>query len=86
MNKSVVGMVFSRGLTKDESRQFKIKNMKLNKEVLKEMGGEYIFSAVEIVNHKGNNLKFEKVFKNSESPWRIYLYRVLKASPLTIDN
>lgn len=75
--KGVGGMVFSRGITKKESRHLKIKNMELNTASLKEMGGRYIFSAVEIVNHKENNLKFEKVFKNSESPWRIYLYRVL---------
>jgi len=70
-------MVFSRGLTRDESRRYKIKNMELDMAVLKEMGGEYIFSAVEIVNPQKNNLKFEKVFERRESPWRIYLYRVL---------
>jgi hypothetical protein len=71
------GMVFSRGITGTESMRLKIKNMELNTAALKEMGGEYIFSAVEILNYKENNLKFERVFKHSESPWRIYLYRVL---------
>jgi hypothetical protein len=71
------GMVFSRGITGTESRRFKIKNMELNTAALKEMGGEYIFSAVEILNYKENNLEFERVFKHSESPWRIYLYKVL---------
>jgi len=75
--KGVSGMVFSRGLTKDESRRYKIKNMELDMAVLKEMGGDYIFSAVEIVNPQKNNLKLEKVFERRESPWRIYLYRVL---------
>jgi len=71
------GMVFSRGITAAESRRFKIKNMELNTAALKEMGGEYIFSAVKILNYKENNLEFERVFKHSESPWEIYLYRVL---------
>jgi hypothetical protein len=75
--REVSGMVFSRGLTRDEGRRFKIKNMELDMTILKEMGGEYIFSAVEILNHKENNLKFERVFEHTESPWRIYLYRIL---------
>jgi hypothetical protein len=75
--REVAGLVFSRGLTKDEGRRFKIKDMDLDMAILKEMGGEYIFSAVEIVNPQKINLKFEKVFKNKESPWGIYLYRVL---------
>ena len=75
--REVSGLVFSRGLTKDEGRRFKIKNMDLDMAVLKEMGGQYIFSAVEIVDPQTKNLKFEKVFKNKESPWGIYLYRVL---------
>jgi hypothetical protein len=78
------GLVFSRGITKDEGQRLKIKNMELNTAALREMGGQYIFSAVEIINHKENNLKFEKAFKSSESPWRIYLYRVLQVVPLTI--
>jgi hypothetical protein len=75
--RGVSGMVFSRGLTRDESRRYKIKNMELDTAVLKEMGGEYIFSAVEIVDPQKNNLKFEKVFERRDSPWRIYLYWVL---------
>jgi len=70
------GMAYSRGITKNE-KHLKIKNLELNTGVLKEMGGEYIFSAVEIVNFQENNLAFEKVFTRKDSPWRIYLYKVL---------
>jgi hypothetical protein len=75
--KGVAGTVFSRGITKKESPRLKVKNMSLNTAALKELGGEYIFSAVEIVDYKENNLVFERVFENQESPWRIYLYKVL---------
>lgn len=74
------GLAFSRGITKKE-KHLKIKHLELNTGALKEMGGEYIFSAVEIVNYKENNLVFEKVFERKDSPWRIYLYRVVP--PLT---
>jgi hypothetical protein len=72
----VAGMVFSRGITKKESPRFKIKNMELNMVPLKEMGGEYVFSAVEILNYQENQLQFEKLFERKDSPWKIYLYKL----------
>ena len=74
--KATRGLAYSRGITKKESH-LRIENLALNTAALREMGGEYIFSAVEIVDPQKNNLKFEKVFERRESPWRIYLYRVL---------
>jgi ABC-type multidrug transport system fused ATPase/permease subunit len=68
------GMAFSRGITKRD-QHLKLKNLTFNTGALKALGGEYIFSAVEIVNYKENQLAFEGIFKNSESPWKIYLYR-----------
>lgn len=70
------GLAFSRGITKKD-QQLKIKHLDLNTEALKTMGGEYIFSAVEILNYQENHLKFERVFKRKDSPWKIYLYKVL---------
>jgi hypothetical protein len=43
---------------------------------LRQLGVEYIFSAVEIGNSKQLGLKLEKVFKRDDSPWRIYVYAV----------
>jgi hypothetical protein len=74
--KSIRSLAFTRGITKRDSR-LKIKNLELNTAVLKEMGGEYIFSAVEILNYADTGLAFEKVFKRKDSPWKIFLYRVL---------
>lgn len=70
------GIVFARGITKHDSH-FKIKKMDLNTAAFKEMGGEYIFSAVKIGNFAENGLAFENVFQTQDSPWRVYLYRVL---------
>ena len=55
----------------------KIKSLDLNTKALKEMGGEYIFSAVEILNYAENGLSLEKAFERKNSPWKIYLYKVI---------
>jgi hypothetical protein len=74
--KGMRGLTFSRGITKKQGH-LKVKNLELNTAALKEMGGEYIFSAVEIMNYAENNLSFEKAFLNKDSPWKIYLYKVI---------
>lgn len=74
--KRISGEIFSRGITKKDSGRLKIKNLEINSAAMKEMGGQYIFSAVEILNYAQNNLTFEKVFAGKESPWKVYLYKV----------
>jgi hypothetical protein len=74
--KEYVGMAFSRGITKHE-KDLKIKHLDLNIDALKALGGEYIFSAVEILNYRENHLNLDGIFKSSDSPWKIYLYKVL---------
>jgi hypothetical protein len=61
-------------ITKDKKIQ--VDNLELNTNALKEMGGKYIFSAVEVRNAGYNNLKLLKVFEKDKLPWRIYLYEV----------
>jgi len=75
-DKIIRGMANARGITKNE-QYLKIRNLDLNTAALKEMGGEYIFSGVEIVNHEENSLRLEGIFENDKSPWKIYLYRVI---------
>lgn len=75
-DKRLRGLAFARGITRQESL-LKIKNLEINTEVFKEMGGRYIFSAVEIVNFKENGLFLEKKFSRSPSPWEIYLYKAI---------
>jgi hypothetical protein len=54
----------------------KLFNLQLNTEALRNMGGEYVLSGKEIVNYKDNNLIFVKLFKDSQSLWDIYLYKI----------
>lgn len=61
-------------ITKDD--ETKIRNLELNTNALKSMGGKYIFSAVEILNAKDNGLILSKIFERNDSPWKIYLYAV----------
>ncbi|MFG6147780.1 DUF6044 family protein [Halobacillus sp. B23F22_1] len=53
-----------------------IEELSLNTEALKELGGEYVLSALPIENHEQINLHHEQTFENKHSPWRIYLYQV----------
>jgi hypothetical protein len=54
----------------------KIHHLEINTDVFKKMGGRYIFSSVPIMNAKENHLRFMKSFEDSESVWKIYLYKV----------
>ncbi|MGE5340279.1 MAG: DUF6044 family protein [Candidatus Omnitrophota bacterium] len=74
-DKEIRGLMFTRGITKAE-RNLRIKHLDLNTPALKELGGKYIFSAVPIDNYAENGLSVEGIFKQSDSPWKIYLYKV----------
>jgi hypothetical protein len=54
-----------------------IDNLELDTLALKDLGGEYIFSANEIRNHVSNSLTLEKVFMRKDGGRPIYLYKVL---------
>lgn len=55
----------------------RIKNLELNLEPFKQLGGAYIFSSVPIDNAEKNKLQLDKVFTSKTSAWKIYLYEVL---------
>lgn len=55
-----------------------IENLELNTDVIYEMGGRYLFSAVEIKNYVENKLEFLEYFETEKSTIGIYLYEVLK--------
>ncbi|SFE82915.1 DUF6044 family protein [Alteribacillus iranensis] len=61
--------------TKDKNET--IENLDFNTEAFKEMGGEYVLSAVEIENAEENNLELLKVFESESSAWRIHLYEAI---------
>lgn len=53
----------------------RLKNLELNIDPFKAMGGKYIFSAVPIDNASENSLNLEKIFESKSSIWKIYLYK-----------
>lgn len=53
-----------------------LKNLQLQSSKLKELGGEYVFSAMPIKNADENELQLEKVFQSESSAWTIYLYKL----------
>ncbi|GAB4073026.1 DUF6044 family protein [Barrientosiimonas marina] len=55
-------------------------HLDINTDALARLGGDYVLSAVPIKNHNQNKLAFEQAFENSQSPFKIYLYRV-EAAP-----
>jgi hypothetical protein len=60
--------------TREDSKP--IQDLEINSEALYDMGGRYIFSAVEILNYKDNNLELVDIFENDSSPWKIWVYSV----------
>lgn len=55
----------------------KLKNLKLDTAVFKEMEGEYFFSAVPIMNSMENGLELEREFTSGDAAWKIYLYKAI---------
>jgi len=62
-------------LMETKCANFNIKNLELDIDSFKKMGGKYIFSAVKIINCKSNGISLEKIFYDKNLPWKIYLYR-----------
>jgi len=54
-----------------------INNLTINTQAIRELGGEYLFSALEIKNAEETGLVLEKVFETQDSFWRIYVYRCI---------
>ncbi len=61
-------------INKTEKR--KVLNFKFNTDAFRKMGGEYLISAVEIINHEKNDLVFIDKFENNRSFYQIFLYKV----------
>jgi len=54
-----------------------IKNLELNTDAFKDMGGRFIFSSVPILNAEDNKLSLLKVFEHPDSAWKIYVYEAI---------
>ncbi|WP_413091128.1 DUF6044 family protein [Terribacillus sp. 179-K 1B1 HS] len=53
-----------------------IKDLELDTEVLRKLGGTYVLSSVLIENAAANDLQFERSFEHPDSAWKVHLYRV----------
>lgn len=67
-------LMYNAMMTKDND--IKIEKLDLDSGQLKKMGGEYVFSALEIQNSQEIHLKLLKIFEDKDSAWRVYLYQV----------
>ncbi len=54
----------------------RVEHLEIDTVALRQIGAEYILSAVDIVNYKSLGLKLERVFERDDSPWQIYLYSI----------
>jgi Protein of unknown function (DUF6044) len=61
--------------TKEKGRT--ITALDIDTQAFIDLGGRFIFSAVEILNYKEDNLNFIGVFDDKDSAWRIFVYEVV---------
>lgn len=54
-----------------------IQDLAIDTDALKDLGGDYILSAVPIENAEDIGLSLEETFEDQDSPWEIHLYSVL---------
>lgn len=66
-------------LTKNRVRRdgIRIDHLDFNTPLFKEMGGRYVFSAVEVRNSSEIGLQLLKVFARDDSPWEIFVYQAV---------
>jgi hypothetical protein len=57
-----------------------VEHLDVNMDAFRKMGGKYLISAVEIKNSAAIGLHLDRVFRDSQSWWTIYLYSVNKSS------
>ncbi|MFP7492817.1 DUF6044 family protein [Terribacillus saccharophilus] len=53
-----------------------IKDLDLDTNALRKLGGTYIFSSVLIENAAANDLEYERSFDHPDSAWKVHLYHV----------
>lgn len=53
-----------------------VRQLELNTQAIRRLGGDYILSGVEIKNYEDLHLEFEKYFRDDAAYWEVYLYKV----------
>lgn len=67
-------LMYNTMMTKDN--RIVVEELAFDTPHFKKMGGEYVFSALEVLNSKELGWKLLKVFEEQESAWRIYMYQM----------
>jgi len=52
-------------------------DINIDTDIIKKLGGKYIFSSYLILNEKENNIQLLKLFEDETSAWKIYLYEIM---------
>jgi hypothetical protein len=58
-----------------------VDQLELDVPALRELGADYVISAVEIRNHAALGLVLERRFERADSPWEIFLYALAPRAP-----
>lgn len=65
---------YGKTLYTKHASQRAVRDLALDTVALRELGADYVISAVEIRNHRELGLRFEGRFERGDSPWQLYLY------------
>ncbi|GAB2519891.1 DUF6044 family protein [Spirosoma aerophilum] len=63
-----------------------LNHLQINTNALTSLGGQYVLSAVPIGNAAQNRLHLESIFTNSESYWKVWLYKVVDGAGKIAEN
>jgi hypothetical protein len=63
-----------------------INHLQIDTDALSSLGGQYVVSAVPIGNATQNRLHLESIFTNSESYWKVWLYKVMYSTEQRTGN
>ena len=74
---------YSRHVYTKHAERRAVEHLEIDLSALRELGGDYVLSTVEIRNHDKLGLSFERSFERVDSPWQIFLYSLgeHRASP-----
>jgi hypothetical protein len=67
---------YSRRVYTKHAERRAVDHLEIDVSALRELGADYVISAVEIRNHAALGLGFERRFERADSPWEIFLYAV----------
>ncbi len=67
---------YSRHVYTKHAERRAVDHLEIDVSALRDLGTDYVISAVEIRNHAPLGLGFERRFERADSPWEIFLYSV----------